>query len=106
MPASHKSDGSTKHSTKVIATLKQKVVNALLLKRRGKDQLSDTSSTKSNEPSIIEESTTDVEEGADAELGMSPLHSYNKEELITMFRAIEKGLECTKLLLFPPSTNC
>ena len=82
MPASHKSDGSTKCSTKVVATLKRKaskVVKALLPKKKRKGptgdtiSLSDTSSTKSNEPSIINKSTGDVEEEADAELGMSPL---------------------------------
>lgn len=114
MPASHRSDGSMKHSTKVMATLKwkaSKVIKALLPKKKRKGltgdaiSLSDTSSTKSNEPSIIDESTSDMEEGADAELGMSPLYSYNKKELIMKFRIFEKGLECTDLHLLPSRTH-
>ncbi|KAF8497259.1 hypothetical protein F5888DRAFT_1803834 [Russula emetica] len=84
MPALHKTNGSTKHSTKVAATLKRKaskVVKALVPKKKRKGptgstvSLSDTSSNNSDEPSIIDGSSrttvqTDMEEeeGADVEL--------------------------------------
>jgi hypothetical protein len=96
MPASRKSDGSIKRTTKVVATLKRKaskVVKALLPKKKRKGptgdtiSLSNTSSNKSDEPSIIDSSTgqtdaeeaEEVEEAADAQLGMSPLSSCDKK---------------------------
>jgi len=100
MAASRKSDGSTKRSTKVIATLKRKasnVVKALLPKKKRKGptrdiiSLTDTSSNKSDESSIIDGSTgqtdtreaeeaEEVEEAADVELGMLPFSSCDQKK--------------------------
>ena len=110
MPASRKSDGSTKCSTKVMATLKQKasnVVKALLPKKKRKGPtvdtilLTDTSSNKSDESPIIDGSTgqTDMreaeeveeveepEEAADVELGMSPFSSCDQKKKYAHYNA-------------------
>ena len=97
MAASRKSDGSTKRSTKVMATLKRKasnVVKALLPKKKRKGptgdiiSLTDTSSNKSDESSIIDGSTgqrdtrevEEVEEAADVELGVLPFSSCDQKK--------------------------
>jgi hypothetical protein len=88
MPAPQKPDKATEHTTRSVATLKWKVSNASKAQLPQKKMkgltgdivsLSDTSSDKSNDPSIIDSSTiqkdTEKHKGADIELGMSPFNS-------------------------------
>jgi hypothetical protein len=88
-----------------------KAVKELLPKKKRKGptgdtisfiSLSDTSSTKSSEPSIIEESTTCAEEGADAELGMLPLHSYNKKSSSQCPKRLKKDWNAPIYSFFHP----
>ena len=99
MPASYKSDGSTKHSTKVMATLQWKAslnaIKALLPKKKRKRptgdtiSLSDTSSNKSNEPSIIDGSTGtgEAEEAADVKLSMLPFSFCDQKKKYAHYNA-------------------
>jgi hypothetical protein len=92
MPTSHKSDGSTKRTKKVAATLKRKasnIIKAILPKKKRKGPTGDTisetlsltsaetSSSKSNEPIIVDGDSdiAEEEENSDKELGMSSFHS-------------------------------